>query len=108
MPFDAVAVHFKRRHRKPLIASKRKSKVLRLLQAGRGVRRWNGEPERHAAAKGRKSLPAPISSSCAHPGSGTLRFGAVVARCAELENVPGNGSRRPLAVGFRNALQKNF
>jgi hypothetical protein len=47
----AVAVHFKRRQRKPLVASKRKGKVLRLLQAGRGVRRWNGEPERHAVAK---------------------------------------------------------
>jgi hypothetical protein len=48
---DAVAVHFKRRHRKPLVASKRKGKVLRLEPAGRGVRRWNGEPERQAEAK---------------------------------------------------------
>jgi hypothetical protein len=48
---EAVAVHFKRRHHQPLVASKRNGKVLRLLQAGRGVCRWNGEPERHAVAK---------------------------------------------------------
>ncbi len=36
---------------KPLVASKRTVKVLRLCQAGRGVRRWNGETERRAVAK---------------------------------------------------------
>ena len=48
---EAVAVHFKRRPRLSLIIFKRKGKVLRLEQAGRGVRRWNGEPERSAVAK---------------------------------------------------------
>jgi hypothetical protein len=51
MSFDAVAVHFKRRHRKPLVASKRKGKVLRLEPAGRGVRLCPGEPERLAEVK---------------------------------------------------------
>jgi hypothetical protein len=51
MSFDAVALHFKRRHRGVLSCRKRKGKVSRLEPAGRGVRRWNGEPERQADVK---------------------------------------------------------
>lgn len=108
MSFDAVAVHFKRRHRKPLVASKRKGKVLRLEPAGRGVRLCPGEPERLAEVKAASLCPASISSSRPHSGSSTLRFGAVIARCAELKDVPGNGSGRPFAVGFGDAFQKRF
>jgi hypothetical protein len=46
---EAVAVHFKRRQRQHWLPPN--GKVLPLLQAGRGVRRWNGETERHAVAK---------------------------------------------------------
>jgi hypothetical protein len=46
---DAVAVHFKRRHRKPLVAAKRTGKVLRFSLARRGVRLGPGEPERQPA-----------------------------------------------------------
>ena len=108
MSSDAVAVHFKRRHRKPLVASKRKGKVLRLLQAGRVGRRWNGERSA-SRSKSRKSLTRANSyAAMRHSRSRALRFGIVVARIGKAKNVSGDGSRRPFALVFGQPLQKRF
>src|ERR1022692_4003251 len=56
MSFDAVAVHFKRRHRKPLVASRRKSQSLAAFAGwarSSTLERRTGAPRR---SKSRKSL----------------------------------------------------